>query len=110
MTNGIIVQWVIPNKHNRCMSGDILKSPSNFNFNQLENLCPKVVHSCNFLQGLLHIITYLPANMESKRSLEWCPIATLANTGGFLDRFFHGATYLRFLLQKDIILEQFIMK
>ena len=24
-------QRVIPNKHNRCMSGDILKSPSNFN-------------------------------------------------------------------------------
>ena len=23
--------WVIPNKHNRWMSGDILKSPSNFN-------------------------------------------------------------------------------
>ena len=22
---------VIPNKHNRCMSGDVLKSPSNFN-------------------------------------------------------------------------------
>ena len=30
-------------------------------------------------------------------------------TKGFLDRFFHGAIYLRFLF-KEIILEQFIMK
>ena len=24
-------KWVILNKHNRCMSGDVLKSPSDFN-------------------------------------------------------------------------------
>ena len=78
-------------------------------FNGLEILCPKAVRFCNFLHGLLHPITYLLANMESKRSLEGCQIATLANTGGgnmitkgFLDRFFHGAIYLRFLFQKTV--------
>ena len=46
--------------------------------------------------------------MEAKRSLERCQIATLANTEGnmitkgFLDRFFHGAIYLRFLFQKTV--------
>ena len=50
------------------------------NFNGLEILCPKEVHSYNFLHGFLHLITYLPANMEAKRSLEGCQIATLANT------------------------------
>ena len=52
------------------------------NFNGLEILCPKEVHSCNFLYGLLRLITYLPTNMEAKRSLEGCQIATVANTGG----------------------------
>ena len=45
-------------------------------------LCPKEVHSCNFIRGLLHVIIYLPANMEAKRSLEGFQIATHANTGG----------------------------
>ena len=52
------------------------------NFNGVEILCPKEVHSCNFIHGLLHPIINFPANMEAKRSLEGCQIATLANTGG----------------------------
>ena len=78
------------------------------NFNGLQILCPKVVHSCNFLHGLLHLITYLPANMEAKRSLEGCQIATLANTGGnmitkgFFGQIFPWCNSLALLIPKTV--------
>ena len=77
------------------------------NFNGVEILCPKEVHSCNFLRGLLHSKSYFPANMEAKRSLEGCQITTLANTGGnmitkgFFGKIFPGAIYLRFSFPRN---------
>ena len=45
------------------------------NFNELEILCPKEVHSCK------HRRIYFLANVKAKWSLEGCQLATLPNTG-----------------------------
>ena len=81
----------------------------------LEILCPKEVYFCNFLHGLIHLITFLPGNREAKQSLEGCQIATLANTGGnMITKGFFGHIFMvQFIYafySKEIILEQFIMK
>ena len=68
------------------------------NFNGLEILCPKEVHSYNFLHGFLHLITYLPANMEAKRSVGVSGRVSNSNTcqqgGNMITKRFFGQTFL----------------